>query len=458
MVRPFEEVYHCDSLTLNLTNTCNLTCTYCFEDNKTPKFMTPQVAIDAIDKAYHKTAPELNSKFMLNFFGGEPLLNWPTIKAVVDHCNEKHYEILYGITTNLTRLSDEMIEYFDDNSFHLLVSVDGLRFVHNKNRSNSWDRVMANLKRLIDAELQMFVEIRMTILPDDIKYALDGVKMFINMGFQNICPIPVTDCNWSDDQIEDLKKYYDDLMRLYVGLLNDESIHKNYSIKNTDEILMNVLEPEVYTPYMCPIGGYRWCDIDTNGDVYPCHQLPTSIPEQRLPQKIGNIYTGVDDTKVTDGKHDAIYPKKHCKDCLGKPVCACGCPEENLRETGDYDTPTDSYCRVQEAMVEAVKRYQQSIISAKNIRNRSLNLLIENLKIKNYVDQTYKHTDIKNRLLVTSRLMHINEMIDSLGEENIFPSFRDYFSDKLIEISAAVLAAKDIDTLYTGTSLKEVTH
>lgn len=439
-LKPFNEIYNCDSITLNLTDACNLNCIYCFEHCKNASSMDPQVGIDIIDKAYRELDTKVTgSKFMLNFFGGEPFLNWNTMKAIIDHCNEKKYKILYGVTTNLTILNDEIIDYIDDNNMHLLVSADGLKSVHNKNRCNTFDIVIKNLKKLIEAELGLFVEIRMTIMPEDISKAIDGVKMFLQMGFDNICPMPVTDTYWSKEHILELETFYGDLMELYVKLLNQTNSTRNFAIKNTDEILTNVLEPEIFIPYMCPIGGTRWCAFDTNGDIYPCHQIPTSTDETRLQQKLGNIYTGVDESKIITQKREAQYIKPECDTCIAKAVCASGCPQENLRETGNDATPYDSYCNVQKAMVTAVRKYQKDIMNSKNIRNRRINLLIENMKIKEYIDTEFVKDSIKTKLEMTVKLMHINEMIQALGEENIFPSFGDYFNNKLIEVSASFL-------------------
>ena len=89
-MKKFSEVYgKANSVTLNVTNNCNLDCVYCFEKEKTSAMMPPEIAIEAIDKMYNKLKGR--EAFTINFFGGEPLLNWKTIKAVIDHCNEKKY-------------------------------------------------------------------------------------------------------------------------------------------------------------------------------------------------------------------------------------------------------------------------------------------------------------------------------------------------------------------------------
>ena len=102
----FEEFYgNSDSITLNVTNNCNLACSYCFETDKTRAMMKPEIAVEAIKKAYSPNAPN-TMPYTINFFGGEPLLNWPAIKAVIDYCNENNLKVQYGFTTNLTILTE----------------------------------------------------------------------------------------------------------------------------------------------------------------------------------------------------------------------------------------------------------------------------------------------------------------------------------------------------------------
>ena len=253
-MKKFSEVYgKANSVTLNVTNNCNLDCVYCFEKEKTPAMMPPEIAIEAIDKMYNKL--EGREAFTINFFGGEPLLNWKTIKAVIDHCNEKNYVVRYGITTNLTILTDEMLDYFDDVNMPLLVSIDGIKEVHDRNRCNSYDRVIANFKKLIDRGLGQYIETRFTIMPHDIKYTLQGMKELFDLGINNFCPMPVTDTEWDDESLDECRKFYKDCNEWFLSIVSDPKNKRNVSIKNIDDLLRNVLMPEHNDPYMCPIFG-----------------------------------------------------------------------------------------------------------------------------------------------------------------------------------------------------------
>jgi uncharacterized protein len=456
-MKPFEEVYNCDSITINVTNKCNLNCKYCFEHSKNAGIMDSKTAIDILDKSY-KDIPKAIGTFTVNIFGGEPLLNWNCIKDLIDYSNEKKYNVKFGITTNLTILTDEMIRYFDDNEVMLLVSIDGLKKVHDKNRCNSYDIVKNNINKLIRKNLALFIEARMTILPEDIDYAFDGVKELIDMGINNICPMMVTDVEWDDEHISKLRDHYYKLLDYYASILNDRRIKRNISIKNTDDVMVNVMSPDIDDPIMCPVGGTRWCAFDTNGDVYSCHQGPTSEEPFKSALKLGNIYTGINDALISYSPIYARYDKKECKSCFGKSICKGGCPTENMRLTGVIDQPTDSYCKIQNSLVDAVLAFDDKIISAKNIRNRRLNILIENIKIRNYTNIIFNSTDLSNKVETYVRISHLKEMIENLGYANMLPTFKQYVDDKLSVITAYLMEEAHMSLEDVNKKLKETSN
>ncbi len=438
MKQKFTEVYNkCDSITLNVTNNCNLHCTYCFEQSKENLMMTKEIAIDAVRKTYRPLSGR--EPFTINFFGGEPLLNWNTIKAVIDYCNENKLKVRYGITTNLTILTDEMIEYFDNESIPVLVSIDGIKSVHDKNRCNSFDTVIGNIKKLIDAGLGIYIEARMTILPADIKYAMDGIKMLYDMGINNFCPMPVTDVEWDDQSLIDAKKFYHEVTQFFIDTVKDvdsNGKNRNLSIKNVDDLMQNILIPEINDPFMCPIFKNTWCTIDYRGDVYACHQGPTSTEKLQDTLYIGNL-DWVNPEKITEEIRKADYALENCNDCIGKSVCKCGCPVENMRETGSYTHPTNAYCHLKRIMVQVIKEKQEDIMKIENPHNRILTMVHECMKIKEYVDSVYTSTKLDDTLKLYTQITHIKEMIDNV-DDNIFPTFREYIDNRLKDILIAL--------------------
>ena len=452
-LKKFTDVYNCDSITLNVTDGCNIACRYCFEHDKHPAIMKPQTAIDIVDAAYNKVSSGVGT-FTINIFGGEPLLNWPAIKAVLDHCAEKKYKTKMGITTNLTLLTDEMIKYFDDYEVMLMVSIDGIKKVHDRNRCGTYDTVVKNIHRLIDAGLALFIEARLTIMPEDAKYAAEGVKELIEMGINNLCPMAVVDVAWSKEHLAELKQCYLDMFELYFSYMNDETCKRNISIKNTNDILVNVMSPEVDDPLMCPIYSDKWCCFDTNADVYPCHQCPTSTEDRKKMTKIGNLYTGIDMSKFACKDVHTPYLKEQCKDCIGKAICKGGCISENWRMTGDEHIPSDDYCNTRIVLVEATRKYQHKLLHATNIRNRQLVILKENLKLKDYADTIYHNTNLSDRLTAVTRITHLKEMIDGM-DQFILPTFRIYLDNIITTVLTYYLSASGISIQDAGKLVKE---
>lgn len=448
MIKPFKEVYQCDSITMNLTNNCNLACRYCFEKNKSKHsdMMPPKTAIDIVETAYssHYINPKFNNRFTINFFGGEPMLNWDAMKAVVDYCVDKDYDCFFGVTTNLTILTEEMLDYIDNYDVHLLVSIDGIKQVHDRNRSNSFDTVFKNLQRLKDRELLCRVEARMTVTPEDAEFMYDSVKFLEDFGIDNICPMPVTDSEWTAHQLELYRTSFEAIVNRFIGLSNQEGYSRNISIKNVNDMMINVLSPEVSDEKLCAIFSNRWCAFDTNADVYPCHQLPTSTKEIQDKNRIGNLYTGVEENMILKTPKKVSYYKEECESCPAKGTCKGGCPQENFRLNNKEDQPSEAYCSLHKIMADVIRRKHTEILSTKHLRGRSLVLLKENLKIKDYIDLVFNNTDLRDTLTASTRLIKIKEMINNLGEEKIYPTFKDYFQQKLVILASVIVTEKKL--------------
>lgn len=436
-MKPFREVYKCDSVTLNVTNDCNLACVYCFEKDKDCQTMTPKVAIDAVDLAYNEPVGE--NFFMVNFFGGEPLMAWDTIEAVINHIQEKKYKARVGITTNLTLLTDHMIDVIEEHEVFILVSLDGTKDTHDRNRCNSYDIVVENLKKLVDRRLTYLIEVRPTISATEVHDLSAGVRSIVEMGINNISPCLVTDMEWNMEQYATLQTELYKVYDYYLDILNDKNNKRNISIKIVDDYIVGVLEPIILDTSMCPIGSNRWCAIGPKGDITPCHQQHTvaSVYED---VKVGNIYTGVDETKIGQ-KLSAKFELERCKDCIAIASCKGGCPSQNLIETGDYQTPTEVYCITSRILAQVAKEYQEVILKADNIRPRRLNVLKLNLQAKKYFDEVLCETDI----LSPDFEVVIAKFQEYMSKGHILPNFEFYFIRKLTPLHAFYLAAKGGD-------------
>lgn len=427
------------AVTMLLTNDCNLACSYCFESNKGKDYMPKEMALDILKATYNVVDP-MAGVFTLNMFGGEPLMNWETFKAVCDYVLENNLKIRITATTNLTLLTDEMIDYIDELSIPVLVSVDGIKEVHDKHRCNSFDKVIENMKKLIDRDLGYLIEARMTVAPDTAKYMYESVKMLVDLGINNIANVPASDLEWDAQSIQDYKDNYEKILDMYIDILNDETNKRNISLYKVDQALNLALEPIKEDTSMCNIGNPRWVIVDWKGDIWPCPDYPTTDNVDLIAGKIGNFYTGVDETKVDPKPMVATYELERCKGCEAISICKSGCPYENYTKNGKFNEPTIGYCTLQKAFVEIIKAYQDKLLEATNIRSRQLNVLIENLKVKKYYDEKVKTISITDREFGV-RLNHFVEKYENLNNKgNVLPSFDTYFKHELMTVNAIIAA------------------
>lgn len=427
------------AVTMLLTNDCNLACSYCFESNKGKDYMSKEMALDILKATYNPVDP-MAGIFTLNMFGGEPLMNWDTFKAVCDYVLENNLKIRITATTNLTLLTDEMIDYIDELSIPVLVSVDGIKEVHDKHRCNSFDKVIENMKKLIDRDLGYLIEARMTVAPDTAKYMYESVKMLVDLGINNIANVPASDLEWDAQSIQDYKDNYEKILDMYIDILNDETNKRNISLYKVDQALNLALEPIKEDTSMCNIGNPRWVIVDWKGDIWPCPDYPTTDNVDLIAGKIGNFYTGVDETKVDPKPMVATYELERCKGCEAISICKSGCPYENYTKNGKFNEPTIGYCTLQKAFVEIIKAYQDKLLEATNIRSRQLNVLIENLKVKKYYDEKVKTISITDREFGV-RLNHFVERYENLNNKgNVLPSFDTYFKHELMTVNAIIAA------------------
>lgn len=443
-IKQFKDVYTAvDSVTILLTNDCNLRCDYCFETNKGKDYILKETAEEIIRRTYRKLPKEVygENKFTVNLFGGEPMLAWPVIKHICDFKNKEHLDFAIGITTNMTMMTDEMLDYIDDNDIFLLTSVDGNKEAHNAHRCGSFDVVMENIHKVIDRGLSHLIEVRMTVTPETAKYMADSVKMFIDMGINNICPVAASDLEWSDEAVEELCKAYSDTLNMYIDILNDENNKRNISIRKVDDALTNVLSPNGDYDKMCNIASTRWVVVDWNGDVWPCPDFPTTDNEALKKLKIGNFFTGVDVDKIRKESMKATFDKPECKDCPAKYSCKSGCPYQNFYANNTFFKPTDAYCKLEIMYYEEIQKFREKLLKATNIRSREINVLIENLKVKDYFDNVLKESGPLDRDFMF-KLNHFSELVKNVEVNgNLLPSFKDYFSEDLSKILAIMAAA-----------------
>lgn len=414
--------YSLKGFTLNTTNQCNLRCTYCFEKNKHDLYMTKEDCKTILDKVTynfeHRTLVEdSTSNFNVVFFGGEPTLNFEIMKYTVDYLKEKPYEVNYGITTNFVNITDEMLDFFYDNNVGILVSIDGLKELHDKNRCNSYDKVVENIKRALDKDLKLNLEARITLLPQDVKYLFESVKNIFSLGIDNIAPCVVYDVPWKDEDYIEFEKQIRMIYDWTLSLYNDPNNKRNLQVKSVNDFIELCLDyNNDNSP--CGFGKENWISVGPDGEIAPCHQVHTSYKnyDELI---VGNILKEeLNTTRIRNIRNEIVRSK--CFGCKFYHFCRGGCPIENMRLNGSYTTPSENTCRTNEIMYNITKDYQDKILNSDNIRSRRLNVLKVNLRLKKLAEDLRKDFSNAN---IMEKFNRLNTTLVEL-QKNIYANER----------------------------------
>ncbi|MFZ9241633.1 MAG: radical SAM protein [Sediminibacterium sp.] len=449
----FDDYFQLNALTITVTSACNLHCDYCFEEHES-RMIKPDEIIPIIDIAFNnfrKNNPE--GPMPLSFFGGEPFIAWKTIKNCIEHAKEKGYELSVGITTNLTLLTDEQIEFLDDNDIGLLVSIDGTKEVHDRLRDGSYDVVANNVKKLIDSGLKRLIEARMTVPPSDFGNLLAGVQNIFSLGVENIAPVPVTDQKWTQEQIDTLKDQLDKLYEWTISIYENEDNKRNISIKMLDDYLFQCIHDEYDmrgTP--CSFGSNQWLSIGPSGEMYPCHQIHTRKDQQEL-FYMGNIIQGeilphkILGQVVPHSWKKAEDPKYTCDTCEAYNICRGSCPSENYDLNKNYLMTPDEWCEWVRMARNVALKYQNKILNSKNIRNKRLNVMKVNLQLIDVSTKIFR-CDISSREFPMILLDFYERVLSA--EHILLPGFKellfkkvDNFKQQLIDLQKKLEAEEN---------------
>jgi len=346
-----------NTMVLNVTNKCNLACTYCYEYGedkivdtkygKQPKFMSDETALESVEflLAESKNQPVAH----LTFFGGETLLNFPVLKRTVAYARRRAAEegkrIEFSLTTNATLLEPDVIGWLADNQIGVTISIDGPRPVQDglrvfHNGKGTYDVVLPRIKALLAAHRSRPIGARVTLTQKNMNVLEIFRHLTEEIGFWEVGLAPVTTQDHRDYAITDENK--DEMLRQFEELahewlecaLRDE--HHGFSnVKDTIE----EIHKGVSKAYGCG-AGLGLMGVATDGDVALCHRFAGS-PEHT----IGSVSEGVDREKQGSFLVDHhIASKTDCHSCWARPICSGGCYHEAHVRYGSSSHANLHYC------------------------------------------------------------------------------------------------------------------
>lgn len=344
------------SLCLHVAHDCNLRCGYCFADTGDfgghRALMSKKVAQKAIEFAIKGSKKRHNLE--LDLFGGEPLMNMPVVKFIVDYVRKREKEtgknIKLTLTTNGTLLTDEIVTYLNDNRVMLVLSLDGSKKTHDHMRPypghlGSFDKAVEGFKKVIESRRGRNYYLRGTYTHYNPHFA-DDVLAMLEVGSE-ISMEPVVGTNepyvLTEDDWQILDKEYEKLARIYLDKRRKgipfDFFHFNVALDNGPCVAKRLAG--------CG-AGHEYYAITPEGDIYPCHQFVG-----REQYKMGTLDMGiVKKDMVQYFRHMHVMKKEECRTCWARFFCSGGCHANADLVNGTIEKPYEYGCKIQRKRLE----------------------------------------------------------------------------------------------------------
>jgi len=345
------------TLVLEVAQDCNLQCTYCYADGGTygaaPCLLDPQSARAAVRYLLDHSGDR--EHVTLIFFGGEPLLNMPAIKAAVNeaacYARKPGKQVHFSLTTNGTMLDSEIVAFLHARRVAVAVSLDGPRDIHDLNRpdKNGCGRYTGIVSRLgiLLADSPVPVAARVTLTPDQWHRVPEVFDHLIELGFHEVGIAPVSPVRKSllptAEQEEVLLAGFGELVQRFVAGARQGCIMPFANILD----LLGRLHLGQARPVSCGAGlGYM--AVDAKGRFFPCHRLTGEVDFCA-----GSLANGIDADRITISLAALNEGRdRHCAGCWARTLCAGGCHYENHLRENQLGLPRGSSCRLIRSWLE----------------------------------------------------------------------------------------------------------
>ena len=346
------------ALCLHIAHDCNMCCKYCFagegEYSGDRSLMSFEVGKRALDFLIEQSGSRKNLE--VDFFGGEPLLNFDVVKQLVAYARsiekEKGKNFRFTLTTNGVLLNDEVMEWANKECYNVVLSLDGRKETNDRMRrtrhdKRTYDLILPKFQKMAKERNQQGYYIRGTYTHYNTDFANDILHL-ADLGFEQLAMEPVVtdpkmDYALQESDIPKLKDQYD--------LLAKEMCKRNREGKGfTFFHYMIDLEggPCIYKRISGCGVGTDYMAVTPWGDLYPCHQF---VGDEKF--LLGNVFDGVKNTDiVNEFKLCNVYSREACQDCFAKLYCSGGCSANAYHTTGKITGTCDMSCELHRKRVE----------------------------------------------------------------------------------------------------------
>lgn len=348
------------AMCLNIAHDCNLKCRYCFASQGDfggeKKLMPLEVGKKSLEYLVENSGNRRNLE--VDFFGGEPLMNFDVVKDLVSYGNElgqkNNKNFRFTITTNGLLLDDKKIDYINEHMDNAVLSLDGRKNINDDMRltlidSGSYDIIVPKFKKLIEKRGNKTYYIRGTFTRNSLDFSED-VKHFRDLGFVHTSMEPVVSADENPYAIreEDLPKILSEYEKLAADYAELKVSGDPFSFFH---FIVDLTQGPCVIKRITGCGaGTEYLSITPEGDIYPCHQFVGNetykmgnIMEEEitLPKEMQSMF-----------KNAHVYTKEDCKDCFSKFYCSGGCHANALSFNGDISKPYKIGCEMQRKRLE----------------------------------------------------------------------------------------------------------
>ncbi len=346
------------ALCLHVAHTCNLNCSYCFASqgkyHGERAVMSYEVGKRALDFLIENSGTRRNLE--VDFFGGEPLMNWQVVKDLVTYARsiekEKGKNFRFTLTTNGMLIDDDVIDFANREMSNVVLSLDGRREIHDATRvdyagNGSYDRIVPKFQKLVAARGDKSYYMRGTFTHRNPDFTKDLLHM-ADLGFTELSMEPVV-CAPDDpaaltpEDIDIVKEQYEILAK---EMIKRDKEGRGFTFYH---YMIDLTKgPCIYKRISGCGSGTEYMAVTPWGDLYPCHQF---VGEEGY--KLGDIWNGVTNEALRDEFRSCnAYARPECDDCWAKLYCSGGCAANAFHATGSIRGVYEPGCELFKKRIE----------------------------------------------------------------------------------------------------------
>lgn len=346
------------ALCLHIAHDCNLACKYCFaeegEYHGRRAMMSFEVGKKALDFLVANSGNRVNLE--VDFFGGEPLMNWQVVKDLVAYGRSleepNHKKFRFTLTTNGVLLNDDILEFANKEMSNIVLSIDGRKKVHDFMRPHrggqgSYDEVVPKYIKVAESRNQMDYYVRGTFTHHNLDFSEDVLHL-ADLGFKQISVEPVVADETEEYAIKeaDIPVILAEYDKLAKDIIQRRKEGKAF---NFFHFMIDLEGGPCVAKRLSGCGsGTEYLAVTPWGDFYPCHQFVGM--EQFL---MGNVDDGIVNTAIREEfKTCNVYAKEKCKNCFAKFYCSGGCAANSYNFHGNINDAYDIGCELQRKRIE----------------------------------------------------------------------------------------------------------